>query len=372
MFWKNIKYKDLIITVVLIIIISAIGIKLIENFPYFFNIIREIVSLLTPFIYGLIIAYILNPLVSLFEKRVKLKKGMAILITYTLIVGVLTLIGVYFIPSIAESTLDIARSVPNYIAEMQNWVYEFLDKEEIKGIIISTGTFDNINSIITQFGTMIVAFLEGSVVHLFSISSQIIKFIIGILISIYVLVDKDRFISGTKRLTFIILKPKNAEKVIEAIRIYHKMICSYIGIKAIDSAIIGVLTFILLKIFKSEYSTLLAVIIGVTNMIPYFGPLISEIIGFLFNVFISPTKAVTILLVILAVHFFDAWYLDPKLVGDKVGVRPVLIMLAVILGGGFFGPVGMLIASPTIATLKIYFNRMLERNKELISLADKI
>lgn len=372
MFDKQIKYKDLIITIVLIIVVSTIGIKLIENFPYFFNIIEKIISLSIPFFYGLVIAYILNPLVNVFEKKVKLKKGIAILLTYALLIGTVTLIGVYFIPSIIESTLEIARSIPDYIASIQNWVYEFLNKEEVKGIITSTGTYENINSLITQVGTMVVALLEGSATHLFSISSQIFKFIIGLLVSIYVLTDKERFIEGSKRLAFIILKPKKAEKLIEGTRIYHKMICTYIGIKAIDSAIIGALAFILLTIVKSEYAALLAVVVGITNMIPYFGPFIGEIVGFLFNVFVSPTKAITVFIVLLSLQMFDGWYLDPKLIGDKVGVRPFFIIFAVVIGGGFFGPIGMLLASPTVATLNIYYSKIIEKNKELTALADKI
>jgi len=371
LFWKDLKYKDLIVTVVAIIILSTIGFKLIDNFPYFFRIIKKILSLSTPFFYGLIIAYILNPLVKVFERTGKIKNGIAILLTYSLLIGIITLIGVYFIPNIIESTLEIAKSIPDYIVEAQRWVYDFINKEEIKGIITTTGTFDNINELIAKVGTMAIVLLEGSATQLFSISSQVVKFIVGILISIYVLIDKDRFISLSKRVTFIILKPKKAEKVIEAIRIYHKMIGTYIGIKAIDSTIIGVMAFILLKIFKSEYATLLAVIVGVTNMIPYFGPLIGEIIGFLFNVFVSPAKGITIFLVLLVLQLFDGWYLDPKLIGDKVGVRPFSIILAVVIGGGFYGPVGMLLASPTIATMKIYFVRILERNKELTDLADK-
>lgn len=372
MFWKKLKYKDIIITVVIIIIISTIGIKFIENFPYFFGIVNKTIALLTPFVYGLIIAYILNPLVNLFEKKAKLKNEVSILLTYAVLIGIVTLIGVYFIPNIMESTLEIAKSIPEYITEVQKMFYEFLNKEEIKGFMASTGTFDNINTILTQFGTMLIAILEGSVTQIFSFSSQVLKFFIGILISIYVLIDKERFIKMSKRLTFIIFKPKNAENLIECVRIYHKMICAYIGIKAIDSAIIGIMALVLLEIVNSEYAILLAVIVAVTNMIPYFGPFIGEVIGLLFNVFVSPVKGLTVFLVLLGLQLFDGWYLDPKLVGDKVGVRPFFIILAVVIGGGFYGAIGMLLAAPTIATMKIYFDRVLEKNKELTSLADKI
>ena len=150
------------------------------------------------------------------------------------------------------------------------------------------------------------------------------------------------------------------------------MIGEYIGIKAIDSSIIAVMALILLTIVKSEYAFLLAIIVGITNMIPYFGPFIGEIIGFLFNVFVSPTKGIVVFLVLLALQLFDGWYLDPKLIGDKVGVRPLYIIIAVLIGGGFFGAIGMLLASPTVATLKIYYERLMKKNQEIIKNAEKI
>lgn len=371
MFEKQLKYKDIIITVVAIIIISTVGVKVIDNFQYFFEIIKKVIALSMPFVYGLIIAYILNPLVNVFEKKLKLKKGISILMTYALLIGAVTLIGVYFIPNIIESTVELTKSMPQYITDIQNQVNEFLNKEEVKGVISSTGTFDNINALITQFGAMAVSILEGSATRILSISGQIFNFIIGLLVSIYVLTDKERLIKGIKRLAFIVLKPKRAEQLIEVVRVYHKMICTYIGIKAIDSSIIGIMAFVLLTLVKSEYAGLLSIIVGITNMIPYFGPFIGEIVGFLINIFVSPLKAITVFLTLLSLQMFDGWYLDPKLIGGKVGVRPFFIIFAVVIGGGFFGPIGMLLASPTAAVINIYFIKMMNKNKGLTVLADK-
>lgn len=369
--FKNIKHKDLVIAIVMAIIIGIIGYKVIDNYRYFFNILGRLLSLFVPFIYGLVIAYILNPLVKLLSRRFKLKKGIAILSTYALIISIFTLIAFYWIPSVVESVIDLTKDIPSYILSMQNWINDVLSNQNIKDIIISTGTMDTVNGIISQVGAFAVSLLEGSFSYVFSISSNLLKFILGIMISVYVLVDKERLIKGTKRILFIILKKEKSEKFIEFIRIYHHMIGTYIGIKAIDSSIIGFMAFILLNLVKSEYALLLACIVGLTNMIPYFGPFIGEAVGFLFNIFVSPTKAFTVFLVLLSLQLFDGWYLDPKLIGGKVGVRPVFIILGVVVGGGFFGPIGMLLASPTVATVKFYINRLMDRNKELVDIADK-
>lgn len=324
-----------------------------------------------PVLYGLIFGYILNPLVKLIKRRFKLKEGVAILSAYLLVLALLVVASIYFIPSMIDSTIDITTKMPTYIQETQGWLDKILNNQSIKEIISSTGTMDNVNHLIAQFGTMAVTLLEGSISYIFTISSQVVKLFLGLLISIYVLVDKDRLITESKKVTFLILKEKRGRKLIEAVRIYHNMIGTYIGIKAIDSAIIAAMALVLLTIVKSEYAFLLAVIVGITNMIPYFGPFIGEIVGFLFNVFVSPSKGLIVFLVLLALQLFDGWYLDPKLIGNKVGVRPLFIIVAVLIGGGFYGALGMLLASPTVATIKIYYERIMKKNEELIKIAEK-
>lgn len=358
-------------TIVIAILVGIIGFKIIENYPYFFSILKKFWSLMLPVVYGLVFGYILNPLVKLIKRRFKVKEGIAILSTYLLVLALLILASIYLIPIMIDSAVDITTKMPIYIQETQDWLDIILNNESVKEIINTTGTIDNVNHIITQFGTMAVTLLEGSISYIFTISSQIVKLFLGLLISIYVLVDKDRLIKESKKVTFLILKEKKGKKLIEGVRIYHNMIGAYIGIKAIDSAIIAAMALVLLTIVKSEYAFLLAVIVGITNMIPYFGPFIGEIVGFLFNVFVSPTKGVIVFLVLLALQLFDGWYLDPKLIGDKVGVRPLFIIIAVLIGGGFYGAFGMLLASPTAATIKVYYERIMKKNEDLVKIAEK-
>ncbi|TGY43368.1 AI-2E family transporter [Clostridium sartagoforme] len=362
----------MLLLVLLVLSIALIGYKLIENYNYFFNIIGKLWSLLLPVVYGLIIAYILNPLVKFIQRKFKTKDGIAILSSYVLLIVILVVVAIFLIPNMVNSLIDLTSNIPSYIKECQSWMNSLLNNKEIQDIITSTGIMDNINDLISKIGTISVSILEGAISYVVTISSQVVKLFIGLLISIYVLIDKDRIIRESKKLTFLVVKEKRAVKVIEAIRIYHSMVGAYIGIKAIDSTIIGFMALILLTIVKSEYAFLLAIIVGITNMIPYFGPFIGEVVGFLFNVFVSPSKGLIVFLVLLALQQFDGWYLDPKLIGDKVGVRPLLIIVAVLIGGGFFGALGMLLASPTAATIKIYYERLMIKNKEIIKNAEKV
>lgn len=357
---KNIKYRDILIFALL----GVIGYKIIDNYGYFFDIGKKILSIMSPFIYAMICAYILNPIVNFFEKRLKIKKVLAITITYSIIVALVFIILFFTIPSIIDSILNITKEMPKYVEVVQKWVDVMLKNERVKGLIIQAGLLSKFQEISTQVGSVTINVLQNLAMYLVSFTSNLLNVILGFLISIYVLSDKEKFVRGARIITYMILKEENGTKLISFIRTYNRMIGVYIGIKAIDSAIIGMIALVGLVIVGEPYAPLIALIGGITNMIPYFGPLIGEIIGVLVAAFVSPMKALIVFILLLSIHLFDAWYLDPKLIGKKVGVSPFGIILGVAIGGGFWGPVGMLLGSPTMATIKIYYEKFLAKFKE--------
>lgn len=367
MFLKGNKYNDLVIALVTTVILAIISYKLVNNLDGIFTeTIRKFISLSMSFIYGIVIAYVLNPLVKLIERKCKISRGISVLITYAIFIGVVLVICIYGIPNLFKTIVQIVGDMPNYINSAQVFVYDILESYQIKEFINSTGLLVNIESYIDKLGKVMMGVLEGSISTIFNLSSQLVKFVLGILVSIYVLIDKERLTREVKRVLYLMFKRNKTEKIIEFFKIYHKMIGTYIGIKAIDSTIIGTMAFVLLSIVKSEYSLLLAIIVGITNMIPYFGPFLGEIVGVLINIFISPVKALIVFFTLFSLQIFDGWYLDPKLIGGKVGVRPIWIIYGVVIGGGFFGPIGMLLASPTVATIKIYYTKLLVKNGQIV------
>ena len=363
MFLKNNKYKSLIVAVLITIVLALLAFKLIDNIDIFIAIIRKFISLSMSFVYGIVIAYVLTPIVKLFEVKAKLKRGVSIALTYAILIGGITIWALYGIPGLIENVKEIGRDIPNYISSIESVVNNVLDEEEFSSIISNTGIKVNIDTYINKTGEVLISALESSLMKVVSLSSIVFKFIIGLLVAIYILLDTERLLRECKRMMYLILKKEKSDKLIEFIKIYNSMIIRYIGIKAIDSMIIGMLAFILLNIVDSEYVILLSILVGITNMIPYFGPFVGEVLGFLINVFVSPTKGIIVFLTLFLLQMFDGWYLDPKLIGNKVGVRPFWIIYAVVIGGGFFGPIGMLLASPTAATIKIYYKKLLEKNK---------
>lgn len=351
-------------------LIGLIGYKFIDNYDYLFNTVKKIFSIISPFIYAMICAYILSPVVEFFENFLKTKRVIAITITYFIIIALVFIVLFFTIPSIIDSIVSITKEMPAYMEMIQKWNNAVLENERIKVLITQAGLLDKFQEISSQIGSIAISLSQDLAIYLLSFTSNLLNVILGFLISIYVVADKEKFIKGARTVTYMILKERRGTKLIGFIRTYHKMIGVYIGIKAIDSAIIGVIALIGLLIVGVPYTPLVALIVGLTNMIPYVGPLVGELVGAIVAIFVSPMKALVVFLLLLCIQLFDAWYLDPKLIGKKVGVSPFGIILGVTIGGGLLGPVGMLLGSPTIATMKIYYEKIFTKfeksNPELV------
>lgn len=356
---KNNKYFDIFI----LALIAIITYKLIDNYEYFFDIIKNFISIISPFVYALVCAYILNPIVNLFEKRLKFSKAVSILITYCILGALIFIILFFTIPSLISSIANMSSEVPEYIENMQKWSDTIFKNYQLNDFIKEDALIEKVDRIFTQMSNFILVLLQNSISSVFSITANLVKVLLGFLVSIYVLMEKEKLLSNAKIIIYMIFKEKNGSNILNFLKTYHKMIGRYIGIKAIDSLIIGLIAFVGLFIIDAPYVVLISVVVGITNMIPYFGPLIGEIFGALVTVFVSPIKAIIVFILLLTIQQFDAWYLDPKLIGKKVGVSPLGIIVAVIIGGGFFGPIGMLLASPTMATINIYYSRMISNFK---------
>ncbi|MGL5150464.1 MAG: AI-2E family transporter [Clostridium sp.] len=371
MFNKNVSYKEII----LLVLIIFIGYKVVDDYKSILTIIDKLISIISPFIYAFVIAYILNPIVNLFEKKVNLSRGLAIGATYAVVTGIIIILSVYIIPNLVDSIYSLIKEFPTYITTIEGWINSILTNEEVKELLVQSGTLQQLTTLTTTIGNVVVSLLQNAVSYLVSLTSYVLKFILGYLIAVYVLSDKERFGGGVRTLLYIVLKEKWTDRIIEVVKVYHSMICDYIGIKMIDSAIIGLIALVGLYMMGAPYATLLALIVAVTNMVPYFGPLVGEIIGAFIGFFVSPMMGIGIFLFLLALQQFDAWYLDPKLIGKKVGVRPFYIIFGVTIGGGLFGVTGMLLGSPTIATIKVLYDRMVNKfkseNKELAKKIDR-
>ena len=359
-FFKNIKYKEIIV----LLLIIFVGYKVIDNYPAYLVVIKKFMGIIAPFMYAIIFAYILNPIMKFFERRLKFKRGLAVLLTYLVVLGIIVVIALYGIPSIIESIISITKEIPDYVNMVQNWLNSILKNARLNEFVQDTGLMTNVTSLSSKAGTILVSLLEGTTGSIITITTDIIKIAFGLLISIYMLLDKERFLKQIKLLLLMITGEKIGRKILDFVKIYNYMIGTYIGIKALDSLIIGIISLIGLMILRLPYAPLLALVVGVTNMIPYFGPFVGMLTCAIVALFITPFRALVVFIFLLALQQFDAWYLEPKLVSGKVGIGPFWVILGVTIGGGFFGPLGMILASPTVATIKIYYKKIVNKYKE--------
>lgn len=353
------KYIGLIFALV----ISYILIRFVDNYSYFGGIVSKILSLLTPFFIGAIIAYILSPLVDFMEKRLKLKRWMTILAIYgvTLIMTVCFIIMV--VPSITNSIIDIINQIPHYSKEVENWVMENINN--LSGSILSDNFMIHIRDTlltmipkISGFATVILDYILGATV---SITTLIVNIILGLILSIYIIIDKENIVIYGKKLIFILLKREKANLLVDVVKTFNTNVGTYIVAKSIDSFFVGLVSFAGLALIGSKYALLLGIICGITNLIPYFGPIIGMIPTVFINVFYSTKVAIACLIFLIVVQQVEGNIIEPKFVGGKLGLSPILTLFAVSIGGGFFGILGMILSVPVMGVVKIYFDKIIEK-----------
>ncbi|MBU3131542.1 AI-2E family transporter [Clostridium gasigenes] len=350
----NIKYTT--ICVYTFILLSSLGILYlsISHLGELINKVDDIVKILQPFIIGFAIAYLLNFILKFYENKVlkkvkiKSKRGVAILLTYITLFFILSLFIKFVLPQLIDSVVGLINDIPIYINNTSIYGYNLLQNlnidEEYLNIIMKN--FNGFVDFIIKFTTNLIPVL-GRV--LATIASSIWNVILGLIISIYLLIDKDKLCALNKKITYAILPEVAANKVIEITHMSNVTFGKFLSGKILDSFIIGVLTFLVLTIFKMPYILLISVIIGITNIIPFFGPFVGAVPAFIIILFISPTQALWFLLIILVIQQIDGNIIGPKILGNSIGISAFWILFSILIAGKVLGVLGMIIGVPLFA-----------------------
>ena len=336
-----------------ILLIAFIILRLVNHPDIIWNGIDLFVSIISPLIWAFAIAYLLNPMMIYFEQRLGAKRIWSILIIYVFFLSI-TILGITIIsPRVIRSISELLAETPRYITQtetqIEKWINEFkvFDTYGIASIIEQ-----NTDALIQDIRDYIDLLLTSALSSILGFTSGLFSLIIGLIISIYLLKDKEIFIQNIKRFIYAFMTKEKAESVLAFGNEVDMIFSQYIVGKFIDSLIIGILCFIGLIILDVRYPMLLSIIVGITNMIPYFGPMIGMIPAGIITLFVSPIKALWVVLFIFILQQFDGLWLGPKILGDKVGLSPFWIILAIIVGGGAFGVLGMFLAVPILAVIR--------------------
>lgn len=352
---KNIKvYLGLIASLV----ISYILICFVDNYSYFWQFISKTISLLTPFIIGGIIAYMLAPVVDWMEKKLKMRRWMTISVIYGVALVMTVSFVIMVLPSITNSIIDIINQIPQYTAEVESWINN--NFESLIGPYM-TQIQDTLLTMIPKISEVIKLILDNFLTATVSITTVVLNVVLGLIISVYMIIDKEGILQYIKKLTYIILKKEKAVLLIDVVKTFNSNIGTYIVAKSIDSFFVGLVSFIGLALIGSKYALLLGIICGITNMIPYFGPIIGMVPAVLINMFYNIKVAVISLIFLLVLQQIEGNIIEPKFVGGKLGLSPILTLLAVTIGGGFFGIIGMILSVPVMGVIKIYIDKSIEK-----------
>lgn len=345
------KHKDLLI--VGIILITYIFLWL--NISYVGELFNKVISLLTPFIYGFIVAYLLNPLVKFLENNKlfnKIKKNetkhiLGITIAYLIFIVLFLFSIIFIIPEIWQSINNIFKDYPNIIKTTTDWITNKIPQNLDFTKIIENNIKDWTTTLLNNTPDMATKAIDITK----SITKTIINIFIGLIISLYMLMQKETFIRQSKKVLFTCLKEDKAQKTLDICTQLNNKVSKFLVAKIIDSIIIGIMCYVGVLFLKVNNSLTIAFIVGATNIIPYFGPFIGAIPCIIMILSQSPMKALIFSIFILILQQFDGNILGPKLMGNSLGLSAFWIIFAVVMMTGLLGFTGMLIGVPIFAVI---------------------
>lgn len=364
----------------LVIIFSIIFFQVLDNLGSIMNNFSKIITwirrMLSPFIIGAFIAYILNPGVRWFERKLysrveyiasrkRLHRFVSILTVYILLISFITMLIVFVAPQISSNIRDMLKRLPEYVNTTSQWLEYWSNDLGIDNIQYITNYIEtNIREIFNTTSQILQYILDNIFVGIINITSGLFNYLLGFIISLYLLSDKEMFKTGTEKLLRLAMKDATVDKIKDFAREADDLFGRFIVGKSLDSFIIGVLCLIGLRFMNIGYSLLLSAIVGVTNMIPYFGPFIGWVPAVIITLFDKPINALWVSIFILILQQFDGLYLGPKILGDSVGIRPIWIIFSIVVGGKLAGVLGMFLGVPVFTIVKLLLVRFVDKKLE--------
>lgn len=350
------------------------------------NVFNELIQVLRPIIYGLAIAYLLNPIVAFVEKYLKpqlekkirdkkkvhaIGRGTGIFIAILVLILVLVALFNMMIPELYRSVRDMVMTVPSQLNQLVEKIMEMNSKDTTLNQIANNILAEATNFIQTWMRndllTQVNVLMSNLTVGVISVVSELLNLIIGIIISIYVLFSKEKFSSQCKKLVYAIFKPSHANMILHLTTKSNSIFGGFIIGKIIDSIIIGIICFLGLSLLKMPYTLLVSVIVGVTNVVPFFGPYIGAIPSAVLIMLTDPKMGIYFILFILVLQQLDGNVIGPKILGDSTGLSSFWVVFAILVGGGLFGIIGMILGVPTFAVIyyivNMLINHMLEKRR---------
>lgn len=349
-----------------------------------FGFFKSIWSCLMPFTVGAVLAYLLKPICAMFEKWTakwfsnmknrngakKLSQNLSVFFAIVIFLAFMYIIFAAVIPQVIDSIKVLVEAIPDAYSNVMDWLVGISKDTIFEDTVTQFGddTLKNVQKIVTQLfgdgtsdGMITDKVISGVTVGVKGVLAFLKNLLIGLVACVYILAQRKKLAAQGKMIIYSAFKKKWADRIMEEICYVDKMFSGFINGKIIDSIIIGIITFIVTSIFKIPYAMLISVIVGVTNVIPFFGPWIGAIPCALIVLMVSPIKCLYFIIMIIAIQQFDGNILGPKILGNTTGLSSFWVLFSIIFFGGLFGFAGMLVGVPLFAVIYDLVERGVKR-----------
>ena len=349
-----------------------------------FGFFKSIWSCLMPFTVGAVLAYLLKPICAMFEKWTakwfsnmknrngakKLSQNLSVFFTIVIFLAFMYIIFAAVIPQVIDSIKVLVEAIPDAYSDVMDWLVGISKDTIFEDTVTQFGddTLKNVQKIVTQLfgdgtsdGMITDKVISGVTVGVKGVLAFLKNLLIGLVACVYILAQRKKLAAQGKMIIYSVFKKKWADRIMEEICYVDKMFSGFINGKIIDSIIIGIITFIVTTIFKIPYAMLISVIVGVTNVIPFFGPWIGAVPCALIVLMVSPVKCLYFIIMIIAIQQFDGNILGPKILGNTTGLSSFWVLFSIIFFGGLFGFAGMLVGVPLFAVIYDLVERGVKR-----------
>lgn len=357
--------KKTVKRILLIITFTVLLIWAIYNHKLLFKYIGELYSLISPFVIGLCIAYVVNvimrPIERLWMKLLskckgkwveKMKRPICLLLSILLVIGIILAVVFIIMPELSDSVSSLVSMVPSYVSEVESWWKALALRLDKYGVELPQFSFDTDKfiQILKDGGT---AVLNTTLSATTSIVTAVINIVLALAFSIYVLAQKETLKRQSKKVLAKLMKPEKMQKLLDMLDLINRTFTNFITGQLTEAVIIGALCFIGMSIFRMPYAPAISVLVGFTALIPVFGAFIGTAIGAFLILLVKPIQAVWFVVFIIVLQQFEGNLIYPKVVGKSVGLPGIWVLVAVTIGGNAMGVVGMLISVPLCSVLYV-------------------
>lgn len=388
-----IKYGVIIIFIAIVVVLTV---KTISYWDFLLDWtvlqVKEFFSIIAPVIYAVLLAYLLYQPIKYIDKFIcswlasytknnynnrynRIVRFISVFIVFGVVVIILILVYNFLIPPTLRSIEEIIQSLPEFQAQLKTWTNELVEQLNSKNIDVeNTGQLSG--QIIDKVGGAAQGVLNTILSWFSNISSIVVDTVVTIILTVYFLLDRERLIYQLRRVRDVLFPRRLGRWISIFIHDLDNIVGGFLVGELLDSIIVGIVSTVLLLLIKHPFAILIGVIAGATNIIPYVGPIIGAALAFFFGIFTSIPLGITGAVLLLLYQQIDGNFIQPKIVGDKIGLSPVWILIAVLIGGSYFGALGMILSMPLAGLLRIYFNRYseykaLKRKKSGVKLKEK-